>query len=183
MPRGAAVTAKTHPLRERIDEALLSGMHYRAVSNAEWLKPKLSTTSIFNYWKKVIQPRLGANTNIVKALRDGGLLNGTASVHAVGTALQSVTQAQLAADPYISRMAQQDSERLRIKGLAEAKEDYRTWAALDKNDLSATELHARLTGRLDSSAGTTTNNVMVFMPSGQIPTAEVIDVQPIEPAE
>jgi hypothetical protein len=182
MPRGAQVTCKTHPMREQIDTELLAGKTPADIARSSWLNPKLSRQAIWGYWVDHVKPRLGANTSILKALQDNGLLSEAANVERVGKELERVTGAALLADPYRARIAQHQATADRAMVTAEANGDGRTVAALISTDLKGLELDARLTGRLDTSASPSVS-IIIQVPQAQAATVaqqaadgEIIDI-------
>jgi len=73
----------------------------------------------------------------------------------------------VAVDPFVSRALRQDARRSSwMDDLEQAPEaaDYRTLAALDRNDLQSQEYLARLTGRLESTGNATQINISFDLP-------------------
>jgi hypothetical protein len=101
----------------------------------------------------------------------------------------AVTKAALtvATDPFLAHAMRTTARRERWIERAETSEggpDFRTLASLDRNDLTALELHAKLAGRLDSPSGNQTN-ITIVCPAVAAPeqrestdSAMTIDVTP-----
>lgn len=170
----AVATIDAHPERKKLLDMLLSGVSCREVARVAGL----SHTAVANYKRKVVKP---AMLTAVK-LRTSQEVQPESVQQARETG--ELTRAVIAADPILARVAAIDADRARIKAAAEGKEDYRAWSALDRNDLSAIELHAKLTGRLVEHQAPTTQVVIVVPDRSQAqqPAAaddlEVIDLGP-----
>jgi hypothetical protein len=133
-------------LKKQVIDAMLAGMPSREVSRLIQANggPYVSHVAVSGYRKEVLRPAIQTATKLQQLDRvphdSAGMIQQTAEV----------TRAVIAADPILSRMEQRRLDRERLLKTAEDSADLRGWAAIDRNDISATELEARLTGRLDS---------------------------------
>lgn len=183
---GPASTIESHPQRQKIIDALLAGSTLRQI--AAWTEPKVTESAICR-WRRNVTLRTNTALDSAKAaiaLQDKGLQH--VAPNGQDLAMQSVARAALtlAVDPFVARGLAQDRRRASwMDDLEQAPEaaDYRTLAALDRNDLAAQEYHARLAGRLDSAA--TITNIQIVLPAqsgASTPTdawdGQVIDIKP-----
>lgn len=163
-------------LRQKIDTALEMGQSLRAVAEIAGC----SHTVIDDYKRNIFIP---ARETAAKLLASQPTASDITAQASSSVAIAEATGAVIAADPYLTRMRAREVARQRVLDAAEDREDFRAWSALDRNDLSAIELEARLTGRLDShppAAGTTT---VILMPIGSMPAApqpQQIEAQDVE---
>jgi hypothetical protein len=119
--------------RKKVIDALLAQKPLRDIAKAAGC----SHTAVQNYRDRVLRPALetARKVNAITAVANS-------PIDAESNA-QQLTRARLATDPFVERVEYLNSERARIKGTAEASGDLKAWAALDRNDITALELHAR----------------------------------------
>jgi hypothetical protein len=179
-----ALAVETHPQRQDILNWLDAGEDAAAI--ARKLRPKLHSTTIWRYQRKERSRALDAAkipSSVVSALEQRGLLKDGAEVSQIAQVIANAAETQLAADPYLARIAEhRKTIDASLKDASTAK-DGRTVAALVGVDLKGLELDARLTNRLDSAAAGNQTIVIVTpavsiqaQPSG--PEPMVIDVTP-----
>lgn len=158
---------ETHPQRQKIINALLSGSSLRQI--AAWAQPPVTTAAICRWRQKATATLESARqqAKLVIANNDKDLLDSNGEPKR--DVMQAVTRAALtaAADPFIARVEQLRAERATVKAEAHGEGDYRAYAALDRNDLTELQLHAQLAGRLDTGAQQT--NIMIVCPAGNAP--------------
>jgi hypothetical protein len=165
-----ASSIETHPQRNQIVEGLLSGRSYREIG--ESVTPRVSAMALHRYKAKRIGPTLDGAGVLSKALQTLAQANGQ---DAVPLDPKAVTQAALLADPLLARIARHQQT---IDGSileAQADKDGRTIASLIGTDLKGLELHARLTGRLESQQGPSVAIQIVCPAQGNAPTVTASD--------
>lgn len=172
---------ETHPQRDQILEDLLAGKSLASISR----QYGISSSALCRYRSKVVAPKLAEVSKLASVAKT---LQSVADSpqHEYSISVPNIepiraTSAVLAADPFIRAIDRINSDRARIKGKAEADDKYSDWASLDRNDLSALELAAKLSGRLDSGAREQLQVAIVI--NGLPPAsadADVIDLEPIE---
>jgi transcriptional regulator with XRE-family HTH domain len=154
--------------KKKVLDAILAGQSLRKVAKLAGV----SHTVIADYKRRVVYPALKTAAKIqeVQGIPETG-----------GEIIQesaNLTRAVIAADPILSRMEQRRLDRERLLKTAEDSADLRGWAAIDRNDISATELEARLTGRLDSQPTGGQVAVVVLpvagLPGPAAPVAQVL---------
>jgi hypothetical protein len=148
-------------LRAKVDEALALGRSLRAVAEIAGC----SHTVIQDYKRNIWEP---ARKLAAKLLDEKPTTADIARQVDRNLAEAEATRAVIAADPILSRMEQRRRERAEVLQEARAKGDVRGWAAVDRNDISATELEARLTGRLDAQP-TGANCAVIVLPVAGLP--------------
>jgi hypothetical protein len=188
-----ALAFTEHPQFRQAVEWLESGMDSATVATK--LQPKVNRTTVWRYWanrRKRIKDAAKVPSTVVSALEERGLLKDGAEVAQLARVVADATETVLAADPYIARMEQLRADRQRVKDMAlqGEKPDLRTWSALDRNDLTEIELHARFSGRLESGQRGGDVNLALIVgipraaaapePPRQLPSIDVecIDVEP-----
>jgi hypothetical protein len=157
--------------RKKVIDALLAQKPLRDIAKAAGC----SHTAVQNYRDRVLRPALetARKVNAITAVANS-------PIDAESDA-QRLTRARLATDPFVERVQVLENERARVKGLAEAAGDLRTWAALDRNDITALELHARLERRLDGGAPTgTTTIAFITLPGGNAGVGQALDEAAID---
>lgn len=172
-----AVAIDRHPQREQIIRDILANKPYRDISAT--LQPPIHYTTLQRYARSVIRPTMEGAQVLAKSLQ-ALAKNGMETPVALDP--QHATQVALAADPFIARVEQLRAERAEVKQQARSGGDLRTFAALDRNDLTELELHARLANRLDSApAGTSSTFVLIPIaiptPMQALPMPEAQDVE------
>lgn len=159
---------ESHRQRQQIIDALVADTPYRQIS--AWTDPPVTIATLSRYKQHAVAVTREAVIAAKRAIAnsDNGL---------DGVSTQAVTKAVMtvAADPFLSAVADLKADRARIKGKAEDAGDLRTWVAADRNDLTALELHARLANRLDTQAPAT--NIMIVCPAGA-QTAPAVAIEP-----
>jgi hypothetical protein len=143
-----ASAIETHPQRQKIIDAIISGQGCDTI--ARNAKPRLNKVTVWRYAKNVVKPALEKAAAGAKVLAAADLQLPPPNGITENQGAIDATRAVIAADPILSRMEQRRLDRERLLKTAEDSADLRGWAAIDRNDISATELEARLTGRLDS---------------------------------
>jgi hypothetical protein len=138
-------------LKQQVVDAILAGKSLRQVASLAGV----SHVTVKDYRDKVVAPAVEAARQIQQSKSVATNL----SIRATETA--ALTQTLAAADPIIAEIQRIRSERLEVQSEARADGEYGAWASMDRNNLSAIELEARLAGRLDSGSKTQVN-VMVF---------------------
>jgi hypothetical protein len=157
---------ESHPQRQKIIDDLVSGKTYRQV--ARQTDPPISTAAISRFASRIKRDTAASIRAAKNAIAHNDMGLG-ADVN------QAVTRAAalVASDPFLSRAIKSDARRERWMKSAESEADYRALAALDRNDLSAQEYQARLTGRLEAPATGTTIVYVTMAPAVAPPTAPV----------
>lgn len=157
-------TLETHPQRLRIIEAIVAGRPYSEIE--AWSNPPVNRGALSRFKRRAIavQDQAVKDAKIAIANNDKGL--DAADLPAVQRLALSA-----AADPFILRALKSDARRESWMVKAENKEDYRTLASLDRNDLTSQEFQARLAGRLESVAPQT--NIMIVVPAGLAHGSEI----------
>ncbi|HWQ56631.1 MAG TPA: hypothetical protein VN442_23285 [Bryobacteraceae bacterium] len=152
-------------LKAKVIDAMIAGEPCRKIA-ATIRKANtgltVSHTQVAAYRRQIVKPAILTSQKV----REMSEIQ--QSVSEVTRETANLTRAVVTADPILTRMEQRRLERERILGKAEKKEDFRGWAALDRNDLTATELEARLTGRLDSQPAAAQVAVIV-LPTASLP--------------
>lgn len=148
--------------RKKVIDALIAGQSLRKVAKLAGV----SHTVVDDYKRKVFTPTLMAaqKLNAVKALAQ------TPQEQVVATT--SLTRAALHSDPLLSRIAEHQQTIDAAIGFACNNEDPKSVAALVSTDLKGLELHARLTGRLDSTPQNQVNIQIVCPVSPGAPAVE-----------
>lgn len=149
-----------HPQRDRIISAIVAKRPYREI--AAWTSPPVTPMALSRYKSRA----LAVTDAAVIAAKKAIAINSKGLPSHV---MDSVTQAALtvAVDPFASRALRQDARRSGwMDDLEQAPEaaDYRTLAALDRNDLQAQEFSARLAGRLDADTHQVNVSVLLRVP-------------------
>jgi hypothetical protein len=151
---------ESHPQRQKIIDALINNQTLQQI--AAWTEPKVTESAICRWRRKITLQTANAISKAQTAItnRDNGLEQDCTKI---------ATQAAMAVavDPFLARVAQLRQERAEVKLEARSDGDLRTWATLDRNDLSELELHARLAGRLD----TATSSLTIQLVSPAVPQA------------
>jgi hypothetical protein len=147
-----------HPERAKIIEAILAGIPVRQIAQSIG-PPPISHHAIAKYRRDVVVPTLKNSSVLSKVLHFQGV-NPVECLQDRGE--RELARAALVSDPVMERLRQRAAERERLMAIAEAKEDIRGWAAVDRNDLTALELEAKLTGRLEAGSGG--NPVQIVVP-------------------
>jgi hypothetical protein len=147
-----ASTVEGHPHKEKIVEMILANVSLRKI--ADIVTPPLSIMALHRYKQKILKPAIVNAANLSKVLSRQGIdpKEVLTSPESCATVTEAV-QAAVKADPFLTHVQKSLERRERWMQQAEEKNDFRAMAALDRNDISALELHARLAGRLDSAAG------------------------------
>ncbi len=154
-------TLESHPQKKIIVEMILKGFSSRKIGAA--VSPQVDFHAVQRYKNSVIKP---AASKVLLAQQS--------------TVNHQAVQGVAAVDPFLSRMASDRAERARVKALAApadatlATADLRAWCAADRNDIAATELEARLCGRLDAQAGPQVT-VTVVCPTSLQPVPPILD--------
>lgn len=164
----------THPDRQKIVDALLSGESLRDIAKMAGI----SHQSVARYKRSVV-PKAIKNARII--LQNQPVPETSKEQIALHA---EVTKAALIADPYVSAIASKRDRLTRCLAQAEQKEDFKSVAALDSADTRNLTLLAQLEGRLDSgNTRQPTTQVVVVMPIPQPaprePGGPIIDVDPI----
>jgi hypothetical protein len=152
-PRHQGAAVERHPQYEEIMRAMVAKQTDGQI--ASWVKPPLDKTTIWrfrkNRFQQVMQRAAMVPATVAQALQDQGLLRDTADISRAVKAVVQATVQSAAADPFIARMEESRLRRERMLAKAEEADDFRGFAALDRNDITALELHARLEHRLDAA--------------------------------
>lgn len=141
---------ESHPQRQKIIDAIAAGIPYRDISS--WTQPPVTPMALSRYKRSAVDTLI-RNVTSAKA----AIANNDSDLTVVNN--EAVTRAALsvASDPFLLAAQKQSDRRGRwIREIEDAGDytdsgpDYATLAKLDRNDLTALELHARLAGRLDA---------------------------------
>ncbi len=173
-----ALAVENHPDKDRIINALLSGMSLRKL--AATLDPPIHFTSLQRYKLQKVRPVTRNAHAIAKIL---GKSKAMTAEQLADVTRELATEAILAApvaDPYLARTAQHRQTIDEALIDAKADKDGKTIAVLIGTDLKGLELDARLTGRLESrqSGPDLALQFMVMIPRATVaaelsPTIEV----------
>jgi hypothetical protein len=146
--------------RQKVIDALLAGQSLRKVAKLAGV----SHTVVDDYKRKVFTPTLNAaqKLNAVKELAQ--------SPQEQVVATTTLTRAVLHSDPLLARIAEHQQTVDAAIGFACDNEDPKSVAALISTDLKGLELHARLTGRLESQQGPSVAIQIVCPAGAQQPT-------------
>lgn len=167
---------ESHPQRQRIIEAIAAGRPYREI--CAWSNPPVTTGALSRFKSRAI-----AVTDQAVIAAKAMIANNDSGLTTVNS--EAVTRASLAVavDPFVGELLRKSTRRERWISDAEGKADgmdHRALAAYDRNGTADLELHARLTGRLDSGNTTTNNTLLVMMPAAIPHQSPVIDIEPGE---
>jgi hypothetical protein len=165
-----ASVIERHQQRALIDSMLVEKRPLREIGRS--VTPPVSAMALHRYNEKHIKPTLEGVATLSKALQS--LAEGSVMDPALLDS-KSVTQAALAADPLLARIARHQAT---IDGSildAQADKDGRAIASLIGTDLKGLELHARLTGRLESQQGPSVAIQIVCPAGAQQPTIKAED--------
>lgn len=159
-----ACAVDEHPQRSKIIQWLIEGVTPGQV--AKRIKPTISHVSLWRYRTEKIKPAMerASKSAIPMEIKEIGI---TADVVPAGVKDEMVQA--LVDDPLVSRISRRYSQFDKWLESAENKDggpDHRALAALTTTELRAIELHARLTGRLDSSQ-VTNNTAILVLPQSQ----------------
>ena len=157
---------ESHPQRDRIVDAIVAGRSLNEI--VKWASPAVTAMALSRYKRKALAVTQRHISQAQTAILNND--NGLTEVDA-----KAVMRATLAAsvDPFIARALAQDRRRASwMDDLEQQPEavDYRTLAALDRNDIAAQEYHAKLAGRLQDASSTT--QVMIVCPAPTGTTGE-----------
>lgn len=153
-----ALSVDAHPQKKHIIQALSNGIPLRKI--AATLDPPLHFASLQRYKLAHIRPALRNAHAMAKILGQDMSLSDDDLARLTATATSQAIQAQQVVDPYLSRIAKHQKTLDDSITDARADGDGRTVAALISTDLRSLELDAKLTGRLDASAG---NHTTVYV--------------------
>jgi hypothetical protein len=156
--------------RKKVIDALLAQKPLRDIAKAAGC----SHTAVQNYRDRVLRPALetARKVNAITAVANSPI--------AVESNAQQLTRAHLATSPFVERMELLNSERARMKGRAELSGDLKAWAALDRNDITALELHAKLERVLDGAPTGTTTIAFITLPGGNAGVGQALDEAAID---
>lgn len=138
--------------KQKVVDAILAGKSLRIIGKMAGI----SQVAALNYKNKVVLPAIKNARKIVEA--EGVPDNPTKQVAKTA----ALTEALAIGSSIISRVQELAADRAEVKEKAKADGQLGAWASMDRNDLSALELEARLTGALDTRPSTV--NVVVFSP-------------------
>ena len=191
------MTAETHPQRSKIVEMIADTQNRwtdRAI--AATLDPPLHYSTISRFRRKLLTSattHLRGRTDKVRALKDlaaiakGETTNGDLIADARARLQQKVLEASNRRQSWLSAAESIpvfDKDGLPVIDPTTGKQmvtlDHRALAAHDRNNISATELEAKLAGILREEQKTATVNAVIVLP-GNAPTAVAPEAQP-EPA-
>lgn len=182
-------TGENHPQFSKILAAFATQTDAEITA---WAKPQLNRTTVWRWRRKyageraeLVSPEARATVaaTVASALQREGLLIPQAKRNQTIAIAKAATEAALSADPFIAHVSKGNARRERWMDKAETDEDYRALAALDRNDISALELHARLANRLDSApAGTSSTFVLIpiAIPAAQVQALPMPEAQDVE---
>lgn len=145
---------ESHPQRQKIVEAIVAETPYRLVS--AWTNPKVSPAAISRFASRI-------KSRTADTIHQAKVAIANIDKGVTPELEQAVTRAALtaAADPFVARIlkhqATVDAE------IGTAAGDARGIAALVSTDLKGLELHARLTGRLETRSDAPTTNLHVYL--------------------
>ena len=165
-----------HPQVQKVLDGLLAGVPYHKIGQS--VTPPLTAMAIMRYKKRFLEPTLKGAGELVRSLQS--IANGERPEKELDPV--AVTRAALAADPYLSRIARHHETIDNSLAAATKKKDGKAVAALVGVDLKGLELDARLTGRLETSAGSVTNHFYCLAQPLSLDTGPIVDVQ-AEPAD
>ena len=163
-----ALAVESHPQREKIIEALLNGESAKKI--AKWVNPRLSHVAIYNFRNAKVSPALTGVSQIANSLQAKVIGTEVSSPESRQQAVKDATRTALTLNPILERMERRRLDRERILQQAEADKDYRAWAAVDRNEITATELEMRATGQLGESREAVNVQVALFVPRGPAET-------------
>jgi hypothetical protein len=182
-PRQRLSIVERHPQYDEIIRAMAANETDSSIGAR--IKPQLDRTTLWRFRKDKLQERLQraaqGPATVVQALQEQGLLRDTGDISRAVKAVVAATSAVCGADPFVARIEAGYAARSRIKDLAEQKGDLKAWAAVDRNDITALELHARLERRLDAGAPTgTTTIAFITLPGGNAGVGQALDEAAID---
>jgi hypothetical protein len=142
-----ALAVEQHPQFQQILDWIAAGKDCESIAGK--LQPPLHSTTIWRYKRNKLQAAMQGPASVISDLAAKGLLRQDIQPAQALQAAVSAGAAALAADPLISRIQQH-------RAIVDAKiseAGAQGAASLISADLKGLELEARLTGRLDSTAG------------------------------
>lgn len=177
-----ALAVDNHPQRQQIIDRLLAGEGCRKIATS--VIPPLSHTAVYNYRNCKLSPALNGAVGLAKSLQSlqhGMTPSAESQQREVMQVASQVASLAMAADPLLSRIGRRQEQ---IDNAIAQASDGKEVAALVNADYRGIELHAKLTGRLESAQNVT--NIMVVCSAGQAPPAEpeyegeTIDLRPVK---
>jgi hypothetical protein len=166
-------------LKKRVIDAMMTGVPAREISRmvaAGQPGVTISHVAVTKYRREIVRPAVATAAKIQEIQQSpsesGGMIQEAAKL----------TQAVIAADPWVSRIRKQQEHLDGAYQLAKEKEDPRGIAAVAAADTRAIELDARLANRLQDHAAPTTQ-VLIVVPdrsSQQQQPAAVEDLRVID---
>jgi hypothetical protein len=177
VPAPSLSAVERHPQYERILKAMTANQTDQQI--AAWVNPRLDRTTLWRFRKNKLQPMLQQRAQgpamVAQALQDAGIIRDAEEMHVATKAVMAATAASAAADPLLARIMEHQRTLDAAIGFACDHEDPKSVAACVATDLKGLELHARLTGRLESQQGPSVAIQIVCPAQGNAPTVTASD--------
>ena len=171
-----------HPQRAEIDRAILRNESSRAISR--WCSPPVSHSAVNDYRKRVTASlRAKQAKRIAKqAINVANESGANVSAELIQKTTQQAIDRQTIAQPFIRALERKYERYERWMQGAEAKEDYKALAAIDRAETGAIQLQAQLADAFprNDAAGATQVNIAICLPEPvQSDSGPVIDIDPL----